>query len=354
MDRRTFLSLVPVSLLGGLFSARDAGADVATSQLFAGTIRSLKECYSPSEALRYISWAAPGPAIVKPLQTFADKADATFRVVPGLSDSRFVSFEFIRRPGYYLVTQPSQGLIAQVHRSLFAGRLVNAETFRLEATFDVRPGSLGASSYRIESVAARPAVVAPYWLESSPRPEVTQVLVGPPSTWVYYGPGRDCSSCDHSLADFSNFVFTRPHMASFSFRSKNFPDRYMRHRNFLGELTQVAPIDELDATFIVIPGLADKRMISLEAKNFPGLYLRHQSMRMRLSMLRDLGDGNDATFRLVDALDPSGIGWISLESRNFPGYYVRHRNFQLWLDRNDGTPLFRADASFEMAEPKAR
>jgi hypothetical protein len=37
---------------------------------------------------------------------------------------------------------------------------------------------------------------------------------------------------------------------------------------------------------------------------------------------------------------------VSLESTNFPGYYLRHRNNELWVERNDGSTLFRNDASF--------
>jgi len=42
----------------------------------------------------------------------------------------------------------------------------------------------------------------------------------------------------------------------------------------------------------------------------------------------------------------AGSGTVSLESANFPGYYLRHRNHEVWVERNDGSATFRADASF--------
>ncbi|MFM6252779.1 MAG: AbfB domain-containing protein, partial [Dolichospermum sp.] len=52
----------------------------------------------------------------------------------------------------------------------------------------------------------------------------------------------------------------------------------------------------------------------------------------------------DATFCPRRGL--SNKGGTSYESYNFPGYYIRHRDFELWLDKFDGSSLFRDDASF--------
>ena len=52
----------------------------------------------------------------------------------------------------------------------------------------------------------------------------------------------------------------------------------------------------------------------------------------------------DSLFKLVTGL--AGSGAVSLESTNFPGYYLRHRDNELWVERNDGSTLFRNDASF--------
>lgn len=51
-------------------------------------------------------------------------------------------------------------------------------------------------------------------------------------------------------------------------RSFNFADRFVRHANFLGELTPVANhLDRQDASFIVLPGLADPNLVSFGSVN---------------------------------------------------------------------------------------
>lgn len=332
MDRRTFLSLVPVTIAGGLLAPREAAAEVELNQRFVGLITSLR----PREGeIRFVGQGRTVGghelvAMAKTVQVFSEKADATYRIVPGLSDSRFVSFELIRRPGCFLslVKPPPPG----GSWYLAFRRATNDEAFRLMATFDVRPGG-AAQTFRFESVAERGRYFRADTGEGSPA--YTRVYVLAPNIHA-------------------DFHITNPQMDRFSFRSMNFLDRFIRHRNFLGELTTIAPIDELDATFVIRGGLADKRMISLEAKNFPGLFLRHQNFRLRLTSHSELGDGNDATFRLVPALGSGADGAVSLESRNFPGRFIRHRNFQLWLDPNDASDLFKGDASFVMDEPRAR
>ena len=140
-----------------------------------------------------------------------------------------------------------------------------------------------------------------------------------------------------------------PDNGDISLATFNYPGRYIRHRNFLGEVTAIhTELDQQDATFRVVPGLAAEGEVSLESVNYPGFYLRHQNYRLKLQSMA--GDPNpdlfraDATFRVVQGLaDKEGI---SLEAHNFPGFYIRHRNFHLYLDRNDHTQLFREDATF--------
>lgn len=52
----------------------------------------------------------------------------------------------------------------------------------------------------------------------------------------------------------------------------NFPDRFVRHANFLGELTPiVSELDKNDATFEIVQGLADVRLISFRSVNLLNL-----------------------------------------------------------------------------------
>jgi hypothetical protein len=103
------------------------------------------------------------------------------------------------------------------------------------------------------------------------------------------------------------------------------------------------------ATFEVVPGLADPTCRSFRAQD--GRYLRHLSWRLRLS--QDEGTGlfrADATFCPRAGSTP---GSVSLSSANYPDAFLRHRGNELWVDWPDGTAAFPADASFLPRPPLA-
>ena len=137
-----------------------------------------------------------------------------------------------------------------------------------------------------------------------------------------------------------------------SFRSWNFPERYIRHRMLLGYLDRVVASDKLarkDATFRLVPGLAG-RCISFESVNYPGHFLRHEHYRVKLAkQVNEQLFREDATFCVVPGL--AGSAGRSFESVNFPKHYVRHSDFNLWLAKSDGSPLFRKDATFLISPP---
>ena len=130
---------------------------------------------------------------------------------------------------------------------------------------------------------------------------------------------------------------------SWKFQSQNFPDRFIRHRNFLGELTPpVAPAD--DFRFIIVDRGSD--LVSLQSVNFPDRYLRHQNFEIKLQGPAGPDDSawvSDSTFHLIDGLADGG--GVSLRSVNFPDRYLRHRDFKLYLEQAD-SPTARADATF--------
>ena len=74
-------------------------------------------------------------------------------------------------------------------------------------------------------------------------------------------------------------------------------------------------------------------------------FVRHWEYRARLEA--GVAPLADSQFKLVTGL--TGSGTVSLESTNFPGYYLRHRDNELWVERSDGSALFRNDASFVAA-----
>ncbi|MFD5824153.1 family 43 glycosylhydrolase [Lentzea sp. NPDC060358] len=74
----------------------------------------------------------------------------------------------------------------------------------------------------------------------------------------------------------------------------------------------------------------------------PERFVRHWEYRARVEA--NVSPLADSQFKLVAGL--AGSGTTSFESTNFPGYHLRHRNNELWVERGDGSTLFRNDASF--------
>jgi GH43 family beta-xylosidase len=138
-----------------------------------------------------------------------------------------------------------------------------------------------------------------------------------------------------------------------SLESVNYPGRYARHLNSLGQLEAVTAAStaqtKLDATFTVVNGLASPSCYSFQTKS--GLFLRHRDYRLRV----DANTG-DATFRgdaTFCAVAGSVAGSVSLVSHNYPARRIRHRDFALWLDVYEDTAGFRADSSFRLTGPWA-
>lgn len=142
-----------------------------------------------------------------------------------------------------------------------------------------------------------------------------------------------------------------------SYESFNNPGWFIRHANGFGELSdftgEITALDVDDSTFALIPGLADKSCVSFQSKNYPSSYLRHQNGRIKLKdSTKDDSQlfKEDATFRRVPGLaDSSGV---SFESYNYPGNYLRHREGHLWVEPNDGTLLFKLEATFREDMPR--
>ncbi len=130
-----------------------------------------------------------------------------------------------------------------------------------------------------------------------------------------------------------------------TWQSYNFQGHYIRHRNYLGEITPISSeLDSADSSFRLVPGLAGGNTVSFESKKYPGYYLRHQGFRIKLHQL-DNSDlfRKDASFRVVPGLaDPS---WNSFESVNYPGRYLRHRDFHLYVESGNDD-IFRKDSTF--------
>ncbi|MEY9836276.1 sigma-70 family RNA polymerase sigma factor [Streptacidiphilus sp. EB103A] len=130
-------------------------------------------------------------------------------------------------------------------------------------------------------------------------------------------------------------------------QSVEHPGRFVLQVGRLGFLDPVSvgssTLTRQDATFTFVAGLADRSCYSL--RDASGRYLRHFAFRVRL----DVDDGS-SIFRLDATFCPrpgAVDGSISLESYNYPGRYLRYRSdYQLWLDPAQNTDAYRASRSF--------
>ena len=107
-----------------------------------------------------------------------------------------------------------------------------------------------------------------------------------------------------------------------------------------------------DSVWLVGPGLAGAGTYSLRPTNFPDRFLRHRDFQLWVDAQEESDlFKQDASFKIVSGLaDAAGI---SFESVNFPGHFIRHRGFELFNDCNDHSDLFKLDATF-ILEPIAK
>ncbi|WP_197977583.1 MULTISPECIES: family 43 glycosylhydrolase [Plantibacter] len=124
-------------------------------------------------------------------------------------------------------------------------------------------------------------------------------------------------------------------------RSHNFPDRFVRHANYVGRL-DAAPKPSVDSWFRVVEGLAGGN--SLESANFPGHYLLAGPSGITLARSNNTPTfAAAASFTLRAGL--ADAAKTSFESIATPGTYLRHRDYRLYVERVSGT-VGAADATF--------
>ncbi|MEU7488674.1 AbfB domain-containing protein [Streptomyces sp. NPDC042319] len=136
-------------------------------------------------------------------------------------------------------------------------------------------------------------------------------------------------------------------------------DRYVRHKDG-AVFTEVvgSGSDGLlknDATWKIVPGLANSTCYSFESRNYPGEYLRHREYRV----YKEAGSGDlyraDATFCPVRGAN----GGVRLSAYNFPDQYLRHYDSELRLATPGGThawdtpTLFTEDTTWTVEAPWA-
>ena len=130
-----------------------------------------------------------------------------------------------------------------------------------------------------------------------------------------------------------------------SFAALNYPDRYIRHEHWRGYLTPPGDESQLaraDSTFWIEPGATCRPGIPsvvLRAVNYPKKFLKHRDAGIELTE----GQGAEASFEIIPGLAGQCVSFRSVDD---PTRFLRHRNFVLVLEPDDGSELFREDATF--------
>ncbi|CAM5690618.1 hypothetical protein SALBM311S_01661 [Streptomyces alboniger] len=138
---------------------------------------------------------------------------------------------------------------------------------------------------------------------------------------------------------------TEPSTAWRSVRSVNYPDRYWHVNGSYVGLDKVSSASaRRDATFELVKGLADASCYSFATSG--GSYLRHRAFVLRVE--RNDGSGlfrQDATFCPRTS---KVSGAVMLESVNYPGRFLRHKNFTVRLDPYQYGGLYQSDSAFRL------
>ncbi|MFD8411015.1 sigma-70 family RNA polymerase sigma factor [Streptomyces sp. NPDC059650] len=218
------------------------------------------------------------------------------------------------------------------------GSVHGALTGKLHAVTAHPLASLAAGAVLITGAATYAA-----WPEPAPRaPGVTAApAVGSPTPIASSTP----TSAGTPSASPSAVAGTVP-LGAQSLESVDEPALYLTYAGDFATLGRVSASSSAQTrqrvTFTVVQGLADTRCVTFRAAD--GRYLRHHYLRLRLST----DDGSelfrkDATF----CPRPGAVaGSVTLHSHNYPGAVIRHRDGGIWLDGSDGTRAFAGQASF--------
>lgn len=141
-------------------------------------------------------------------------------------------------------------------------------------------------------------------------------------------------------------------MAVVCFKSFNYPQWRMRHRDFQAFAEDYEEGNE-DFMFRIKGGLADRTKVSIESVNYPDCYLVHRGFRVQLCSSDDYDDFDlfqaDATFEMVAPNNGTDRkGFMSFRSVNYPDRCMRHKCGELWLDEFEDSELYADDSTWKL------
>ncbi|MFF1544444.1 AbfB domain-containing protein [Streptomyces sp. NPDC058291] len=197
--------------------------------------------------------------------------------------------------------------------------------------------SAGASSatpdHESGSPSASPSTSASPSVSSSPEPQG--------SSSPHASAGASAPSPTKKPADPGPAAYRR------SVEAVNYPDRYWHVSGGLVKLDAPRGSESReDSTFDVVRGLADGSCYSFATHD--GDYLRHRDFVLRA----ERNDGS-ALFKQDATFCPGYSGYsgaVLLQSVNYPNYALRHKNFQLRLDPYGYNTSNRQDFMFRLVD----
>ncbi|MGW7450384.1 sigma-70 family RNA polymerase sigma factor [Streptomyces sp. NPDC054787] len=158
-------------------------------------------------------------------------------------------------------------------------------------------------------------------------------------------PSSSVPSAGPSPVSPSDAAITVP-LGAQSLESVDEPTQYLTYADDFATLGRASASSSVQtrqrATFTVVRGLADPRCVTFRAAD--GRFLRHRDLRLRLS-----ADDGSELFREDATFCPRAgavAGSVTLHAHNYPGSVLRHRDGGIRLDGSDGTPAFAGQASF--------
>jgi hypothetical protein len=269
------------------------------------------------------------------------KQAATFRVVAGLASNTCYSFASIANAGQYL---------RHSNFRIRSDANDGSDLFKQDATFCLHQG-LSGDNISLESFNNHGYYIrhrnAEVWLD----PVENSDLYRADATWHVISPWSR-----------SGVLLTTNGLQSIQVTTTGFTDRSITHENGLG-VTEVVNSGSAvglrqNASFRIVPGLADNSCYSFESLNSPGQYFRHSNFRISLAA-PDGSNGfkQDATFCAQSGLAGQGV---SFQSYNYPDHYIRHFNAELWLavsdaggNASDNPNVYAQDTTWNVIAPWA-
>ncbi|MFD5625299.1 glycoside hydrolase family 43 protein [Streptomyces sp. NPDC127072] len=157
---------------------------------------------------------------------------------------------------------------------------------------------------------------------------------------------KHCTVEEITGTEYDNLVTRYGTPAWNRLKSYNYPDRYVRHSNYVGRI-DTYPFDPYtDSLWKLAPGLADSSGVSFQSVSHPTRYLRHVNYQLQLAV----DDGTSAFAQDATFIRTAGLAdtaWSSFRSWNYPDRYLRHGNFILRIDPIS-TATERSDATFSV------